>query len=67
MARRDIHPESWLWETAEGRQWLTRLMVATLSTFGFQRGGGVDTMSEFFVRLRLATQVGCSTFHRISW
>jgi DNA-binding IclR family transcriptional regulator len=30
MARRDIHPESWLWETAEGRQWLTRLMVATL-------------------------------------
>jgi hypothetical protein len=60
MARRDIHPASWLWETAEGRQWLTRLMVATLSTFGFQRGGGVDTMSEFFVRLRLATQVGCA-------
>jgi Family of unknown function (DUF6399)/IclR helix-turn-helix domain len=60
MARRDIHPESWLWETAEGRQWLTRLMVATLYTFGFQRGVGVDTMSAFFTRLRLERQVGCS-------
>ena len=27
---RDIHPESWLWETAEGRRWLTRLVVAPL-------------------------------------
>jgi hypothetical protein len=60
MARRDIHPESWLWETAEGRQWLTRLMVATLYTFGFQRGVGVDTMSAFFTRLRLERQGGCS-------
>jgi hypothetical protein len=60
MARRDIHPESWLWETAEGRQWLTRLMGATLYTFGFQRGVGVDTMSAFFTRLRLERQVGCS-------
>src|ERR1043166_2659691 len=58
MARRDIHPESWLWETAEGRQWLTRLMVATLYTFGFQRGVGVDTMSAFFTRLRLERQGG---------
>ena len=28
--RRDIHPESWLWETAEGRSWLVRLVVASL-------------------------------------
>jgi len=60
MARRDIHPESWLWETTEGRQWLTRLMVATLYTFGFQRGVGLDTMRAFFARLRLERQVGCS-------
>ena len=60
MARRDIPPESWLWETAESRQWLTRRMVATLYTFGFQRGVGVDTMSAFFTRLRLEGQVGCS-------
>ena len=32
IARRGRHPESWLWETEDGRQWLTRLMVATLYT-----------------------------------
>ena len=60
MTRRDSHPESWFWATADGRQWLTRLVVATLYTFGLKRGVGLDTMSEFFARLHLATQVGCS-------
>jgi len=60
LHRRDSHPESWWWETAEGRQWLTRLGLATLYTFGLKRGVGLDTISEFFVRLHLATQVGCS-------
>ena len=60
MQRRDHHPASWLWETAEGRQWLTRLVIATLYTFGLKRGGGLETISAFFVRLPLATQVGCS-------
>ena len=60
MQRRGSHPESWWWETAEGRQWLTRLVLATLYTFGLKRGVGLDTISEFFVRLHLATQVECS-------
>ena len=60
MQRRDSHPESWWWETAEGRQWLTRLVLATLYTFGLKRGVGLDTISEFFVRLHLTKQVGCS-------
>jgi hypothetical protein len=60
MERRNSYPESWFWETADGRQWLTRLVVATLYTFGLKRGVGLDTMSEFFTRLHLATQVGCS-------
>ena len=60
MEGRNRHPESWLWETEDGRQWLTRLVVATLYTFGLKRGVGLDTMSEFFARLHLATQVGCS-------
>jgi IclR helix-turn-helix domain len=47
--RRDVHPESWLWETADGRQWLTRLVVATLYTFGLKSGVEVDTMSEFLL------------------
>src|SRR6185295_10948599 len=60
MERRGIHPESWLWETEDGRRWLTRLVVATLYLFGCKRGVGIDTISEFFARLRLETQVGCS-------
>src|SRR6266478_9892738 len=60
MERRDRHPESWLWETEEGRRWLTRLVGATLYTFGLKRGVGMDTLSEFFARLRLETQMGCS-------
>jgi len=60
IERRNSHPESWFWETEEGRQWLTRLVVATLYTFGLKRGVGLDTISEFFARLHLETQIGCS-------
>jgi DNA-binding IclR family transcriptional regulator len=60
IARRGRYPGSWLWATEEGRQWFTRLRVATLSTFGLKRGGGLETSSEFFARLRLETQGGCA-------
>src|SRR4029434_728019 len=60
MERRNRHPESWWWVTEEGHQWLTRLVVATLYTFGLKRGVGAETLCEFFVRLRLEMQVGCS-------
>ena len=60
MERRNGHPESWLWETEDGRRWLTRLVVATLYTFGLKRGVGLETMREFFTHLHLETQVGCS-------
>jgi hypothetical protein len=59
-ARRDTHPESWWWETEDGRCWLIRLVVATLYTFGLTRGVGAETISVFFGRLRLETHVGCS-------
>jgi hypothetical protein len=59
-ARRDTHPESWWWETEDGRCWLIRLVVATLYTFGLTRGVGAETISEFSGRLRLETHVGCS-------
>jgi hypothetical protein len=58
--RRDRYPESTWWETPEGRDWLIRLVVATLFIFGLQRGVGADTISEFFGRLPLAAHVGCS-------
>ena len=35
-------------------------MVATLYTFCLKRGVGVETVSEFFARLHLETQGGCS-------
>src|SRR5262245_44218220 len=60
IARRDRSPESWLWETEDGRRWLTRLLAATLYPFGLKRGVGLETISAFFTPLRLATQVGCA-------
>lgn len=60
IERRDRHPESWLWDTEEGRGWLIRLVVATLFIFGLKRGVGTETISEFFGRLRLEAHVGCS-------
>jgi winged helix-turn-helix DNA-binding protein len=60
MERRDRHPESWLWETEDGRRWLTRLVGAALYPFGLKRGVGLATLSEFFTHLRLETQMGCS-------
>jgi hypothetical protein len=60
IGHRDRYPESWLWETPEGRTWLIRLVVATLFIFGLKRGVGVETISEFFARLHLEAHIGCS-------
>jgi hypothetical protein len=60
LAWRGRHPESWWGETEAGRQWLTRLVVAPLSTFGLKRGVGLETMRECVARLRLERQMGCS-------
>jgi hypothetical protein len=58
--RRDRYPESSFWETPEGHAWLIRLVVATLFVFGLKRGVGAETLSEFFIRLRLDGHLGCS-------
>jgi hypothetical protein len=60
MERRHGHPESWFWETQEGRRWLIRLVVAVLYLFGLKRGVGAETMGKFFVYLHLDQHVGCS-------
>jgi hypothetical protein len=60
MASRNQHPESWFWETEEGRRWLIRLVVAVLYLFGLKRGVGAETMSTFFAYLHLEQHVGCS-------
>ena len=37
LDRRDRYPESSLWETEPGRDWLIRLVAATLFVFGLKR------------------------------
>src|SRR5215475_8285132 len=60
MNRRDRYPESSCWETEAGRNWLIRLVVATIFIFGLKRGVGAETISAFFGRLHLGAHVGCS-------
>lgn len=58
--RRNQYPESQLWESAEGHQWLLRLVVASLLELGIKRGVGAESLSSFFAHLRIDTHVGIS-------
>lgn len=60
IARRSQHPESQVWETQVGKDWLKRLVVASIFVFCFKRGVGCESLSEFFHLLRLEKQVGVS-------
>jgi hypothetical protein len=60
LARRNQHPESWLWETSEGGQWLVVVMCAAIYVFAIRGGIGMDLLSEFFRLVRLNTHVGVS-------
>ena len=57
---RNRYPESQLWESAEGQQWLSRLVVASLLDLGIKRGVGAESLSSFFAHLRIDTHVGIS-------
>jgi hypothetical protein len=59
MVGRNQHPESWFWETEEGRRWFIRFVVAVLYHFGLKRGVGAETISAFFACLHLEQHVGC--------
>ena len=60
LEHRNQHPESWLWETAEGFRWLMILVCATIYMFGIRGGIGMGTIAEFFILLRLDTHLGVS-------
>ncbi len=60
IKRRQNHPESPLWETPEGYQWLRLLVFATIYIFGIKHGVGSEAVSEFFHLLRLKSQIGIS-------
>jgi len=58
MVGRNQHPESWFWETEEGRRWFIRFVVAVLYHFGLKRGVGAETISAFFACLHLEHVAG---------
>lgn len=67
VERRNQHPESLMWEREEGQRWLILLVCATLYIFGIRCGIGMETISEFFKRLRLEKHLGISptSLHRL--
>jgi len=60
IERRNQYPESGLWETTAGGQWLRLLVLGTVYSFGIKCGIGAETLSEFFYLLQLPMQVGVS-------
>lgn len=60
IRRRQQHPESSLWETPEGGEWLRLLVFGVIYCFGIKGGIGSDSLSEFFHLLRLEERIGCS-------
>lgn len=52
IIRRNQHPESSLWETKEGQEWLRLLILATIFIFALQGGIGCERLSGFFHLLR---------------
>ncbi len=60
IARRQQHPESSLWESQVGGQWLKLLVLATIFVFGLQQGVGCESLYEFFRLLRLESHIGVS-------
>jgi hypothetical protein len=45
--RRNQYPESELWESPAGADWLRRLVVASIFIFCFQHGVGSESLSQF--------------------
>jgi hypothetical protein len=60
IQRRNVHPESVLWEHEEGYEWIRMHFFATLLIFGVEQGIGADTLSRYFKMLRLDTHIGVS-------
>lgn len=60
LLKRNQHPESPLWETEAGQQWLRLLVVATIFVFALQGGMGCERLSQFFHLLRLDPHIGVS-------
>ncbi|MEL7068044.1 MAG: DUF6399 domain-containing protein [Cyanobacteria bacterium J06581_3] len=60
IARRNQHPESSLWESEVGHQWLVRLVFGLVYYFGIKQGVGAESLSEFIKAVHLDTHVASS-------
>ena len=60
IANRNQHPESSLWESPEGQNWLRLLVLASIFIFALQGGIGCERLSSFFHILRLQRHIGVS-------
>ena len=58
--KRDKYPESHLWETNEGQDWLNMMFCAAIYEFGLKGGNGAERISAFFNRIRVNTHIGVS-------
>lgn len=60
IEKRNLFPESYLFETQEGYKWICRLFIAVIFFFAIKCGIGACTISEFFKSLRLDRFIGVS-------
>lgn len=60
LLKRTRCPESEFWETALGRQFLSRLVIAVLYDFCIKGGIGAERASDFFKRMGIDSHVGVS-------
>ena len=60
IEKRNQHPESLVWETESGQEWLSLLVFGTLFSFGIGAGVGAESISLFFKLIQIDTHVGIS-------
>jgi len=60
IAQRNRYPESPLWETPSGSEWLKLLVYAVVYHFGIKQGVGAESISEFLQAVHLEGHVALS-------
>lgn len=60
LERRNVYPESSLWEIEIGQIWLCRLLIAVMLEFGIKGGVGAERISAFFYLIRLEKNLAVS-------
>ena len=54
IANRNQHPESSLWESPEGQEWLRLLVLATIFVFALAQAEGLPVVEDDDLRIRAA-------------